>query len=41
VAERRALYRGLVAGVGEFISVNAGERVIALFPRLDDPVGGR
>lgn len=39
VAELRAPHAGLVAGVREFVSVNAGEHVIALFPRLDDPAG--
>jgi predicted deacylase len=39
VAEIRSPHGGLVAGVREFVSVNAGEHVIALFPRLDDPAG--
>jgi predicted deacylase len=39
VAEIRAPHGGLVAGIREFASVNAGEHVIALFPRLDDPAG--
>jgi predicted deacylase len=39
LAELRAPHAGLVAGVREFASVNAGEHVIALFPRLDDPAG--
>jgi hypothetical protein len=28
-----------VAGARKFVSVNAGEHVIALFPRLNDPAG--
>jgi predicted deacylase len=39
VAELRAPHAGLVAAVRDFVSVNAGEHVIALFPPLDDPAG--
>jgi len=39
VAELRAPHAGLVAAARDFVSVNAGEHVIALFPRLDDPAG--
>ena len=39
LAEIRAPHAGLVAAARDFISVNAGEHVIALFPRLDDPAG--
>ena len=39
VAELAAPHAGLVAAARNFISVNAGEHVIALFPRLDDPSG--
>lgn len=39
LAELRAPHAGLVAAARDFVSVNAGEHVIALFPRLDDPAG--
>jgi predicted deacylase len=39
MSELRAPYGGLVAGARKFVSVNAGEHVIALFPRLNDPAG--
>jgi predicted deacylase len=39
VAEIHAPHAGLVAGVREFVSVNAGEHVIALFPPIHDPAG--
>jgi len=34
VAEMRAPYAGLVAGVRSFVSVNPGDHVFALFPRI-------
>jgi predicted deacylase len=39
IEELRAPHAGLVAAVRDFVSVNAGEHVIALFPSLDDPAG--
>lgn len=34
VAEMRAPHPGLVAGVRSFVSVNPGDHVFALFPRI-------
>jgi predicted deacylase len=39
VADIVAPHAGLVAAARDFVSVNAGEHVIALFPRLDNSAG--